>query len=213
MDKVLEILKNNDIEVTEEIKESLNNLAEEGNETKTPLDQTEVNKIVKDQLDQERSAHESEIEKLKTEMKDLVDPEKVEEYESKIKGLEESKARLKSGLIKDYELKMAALKEGVEDIEYFEYLVEKNQVKDKLRLNDDNILNVTDQDGNFLTEGGKKVGVEMIISEMKEDKPDLFTGGGKKDTSGPTNPDSSVDLDEYRRENTKKIAEEMGYAK
>lgn len=213
MDKVLEILKDNDIEITEEIKESLNSLAEEGNETKTPLDQKEVNKMVKEQLEQERTAYENEIEDLKTEMKDLVDPEKIDEYESKIESLEESKDNLKSELIKDYELKMAAVQNEVNDLEYFEFLVEKNRVKDKLQLSDDNELNVTDQDGNFLTEGGKKIGVEKIISEMKEDKPDLFTGGGKKNTSGPTNPDSSVDLDEYRRENTKKIAEEMGYAK
>jgi len=205
VEKILNVLEENDIEITDEIKNSLNDLVEEENNTKDPLNQDEINEMVKEQLDQERTAYENEIEKLKTEMRELVDPEKVEEYESKIENLEKSKDNLRSELIKDYELKMAAVKNEVNDLEYFEYLVEKNKVKEKLQLNDENIPNVTD-------ENGKKVGVQKIIADMKDNKPDLFGGGEAKNTSGPTNPAGSGELDEQRRENSKKIAEEMGYA-
>ena len=211
MQEVLDILKQNDIEITDEIKKSLSNVVEKSSDPDNSLTQKEVNEMVKERLDRERAAYENEIDELKDQMEELVDPEKIEKYQEKIDELEDTKTNMRNGLVKDYELKMAAMEAGVTDIEYFEYLVEKNQVKDKLRLSDDGNLNVTDESGNFLTENGKKVGVRKIIADMKEEKPDLFTGGGEKNTSGPTNPDGSGELDEQRRENSRKVAEELGY--
>jgi vacuolar-type H+-ATPase subunit I/STV1 len=211
VDEVLEILKQNDIEITDEIRESLSNVVEKSSNSGNSLTQKEVKKMVRERLDQERKAYETEIEELKTEMEKLVDPEKVEEYQKKIENLEETKNDMRNGLVKDYELKMAALEAGAEDLEYFEYLVGKNEVKDKLQLDNKGNLNVTDESGNFLTENGKKVGVRKIISDFKEEKPDLFPAGGEKNTSGPTNPGGSGELAEQRRENSRKVAEQLGY--
>ncbi len=211
MQEVLNILKENDIEITDEIRESLSNIVEKDSHPDNSLTQKEVNEMVKERLDRERAAYESEIEELKNEMEELVDPDKVEKYQEKINKLEDTKTNMRNGLVKDYELKMAALEAGVADIEYFEYLVEKNQVKEKLRINSDGNLNITDESGNFLTENGKKVGVRKIIADFKEEKPDLFTGGGGKNTSGPTNPGGSGELDEQKRENSRQVAKELGY--
>jgi len=211
LQEVLDILKQNDIEITDEIKKSLSNVVEKSSDPDNSLTQKEVNEMVKERLDRERAAYENEIDELKDQMEELVDPEKIEKYQEKIDELEDTKTNMRNGLVKDYELKMAAMEAGVTDIEYFEYLVEKNQVKDKLRLSDDGNLNVTDESGNFLTENGKKVGVRKIIDDFKEEKPDLFTGREEKNTSGPTNPDGSGELDEQRRENSRKVAEELGY--
>lgn len=211
MQEVIDILKENDIEITDEIRESLSNAVEKGTDPDNYLTKKDVNEMVRERLDRERAAYESEIEELKDEMEELVDPEKVEEYQEKIDELEATKTNMRNGLVKDYELKLAALEAGVADIEYFEYLVEKNRVKDKLQIDSDGNLNVTDENGNFLTENGKKVGVRKIVADIKEEKPDLFTGGGEKNTSGPTNPDGSGELDEQRRENSRKVAEELGY--
>ena len=211
MDEILKILKQNDIEITDEIKKNLSNVVEKSKNPSNSLTQKEVNKMVREQLDQEREAYETEIEELKTEMEELVAPDKVEEYQSRIDELEETKTNMRSELVKDYELKMAALEAGAEDIEYFEYLVEKNKVKEKLQLDDDGNLNVTDENGNFLTENGKKVGVGKVIADFKEEKSGLFSVEAEKNTSGPTNPAGSGELAEQRRENSKKVAEQLGY--
>ena len=211
MEEILALLEQNDIEITDEIRESLSNVVEKSSDLDNSLTQSDVNEMVKERLDRERAAYESEIEELKEEMEELIDPEKVEEYQEKIDELEDTKTDMRNGLVKDYELKMAALEAGVADIEYFEYLVEKNRVKDKLQIDNDGNLNVTDESGNFLTENGKKVGVRKIIADIKEEKPDLFTGGEEKNTSGPTNPDGSGELDEQRRENSRQVAKELGY--
>ena len=211
MEEILALLEQNDIEITDEIRESLSNVVEKSSDPDNSLTQSDVNEMVRERLDRERAAYESEIEELKEEMEELIDPEKVEEYQEKIDELEDTKTDMRNGLVKDYELKLAALEAGVADIEYFEYLVEKNQVKDKLQIEPDGNLNVTDESGNFLTENGKKVGVRKIIADIKEEKPDLFTGGEEKNTSGPTNPDGSGELDEQRRENSRQVAKELGY--
>jgi len=212
VEEVINILKENDIEITQEIRDSIRDLVEKGSNPENSLTQEEVNEMVKERLDRERDAYESEIEELKNEMEELVDPAKIEKYQEKINELEDTKINMRNGLVKDYELKMAALEAGVTDIEYFEYLVEKNKVKDKLQLNDEGKLNFTDESGNFLTENDKKVGVEKVIADFKKEKPDLFTGRGEKNTSGPTNPAGSGEFDKQKQENSKRLAEKLGYA-
>jgi len=194
MDELLELLKKNDIEVTDDLEISIENIWPEVPDTDDLFSQDELNDIVKKRLAREQKLHEQEIEDLKKEMEGLVDPEKVEEYETKIEELEGKAKEREAELLKDYELKLAAANAGVDDQEYFEFLVDKKGLKDRLQVGDEGNVLATDKDGNILTEDGNKLGPGVLVNELKEEKPGIV--GNKdddQDIGGDSNPGSDND--------------------
>jgi len=199
VDKVLEVLKNNDVEVTDELRSQIEDAMPS---TDDLLTQQEFDDALDRRLGRERNLHENEIEQknkqikqLKEQMEDLVDPEKIEEYETKIEELEKKDQEASNDFKKDYELKLAAAKAGVEDEEYFDFLVEKRGLKDRLKVDDEGNIFATDKEGNIITsEDGKKFGAGKLIDELAEDKPDLIgSKEGGQDIGGDSNPSGSDD--------------------
>lgn len=194
MDKLLELLKENNIEVTDSLESEIEEVYPEEVDTDDLFTQEDVNEVVKKRLAREQKLHEQEIEDLKKEMEGLVDPEKVEEYETKIEELEGKAEKREAELLKDYELKLAAANAGVDDQEYFEFLVEKKGFKDRLKTDDEGNVLATDEEGNVLTEDGKKLGPEALVNELKEEKPGIVGNkDGDQDIGGDSNPGSDDD--------------------
>lgn len=211
MDELIKFLEENDVEITDDLKEEIKNIWDSNLPDEDDLfTQDDVDDIVKKRLARAESSYESEIKELKEAMEDLVDPEKVEEYEEKIKELEGNAEEREKELKTEYELQLAAKDAGVKDPEYFEFLVEKKGIKDRLKLDDKGKVVATDNEGNILTEDGKKLGPSALINEIKEEKPDIF--GEKKegkDIGGGGNPGGSGPKD--KKKNTESLAMELGY--
>lgn len=202
MDKMLEILKALGIDVTkDDIKKKLESddftKVYEANwpkavDTKDLLTQEQVNEIVAKRLSRQEKIHEAEIKELQDKMKGLLDPSKVKEFEDKIKELETASKQNQAKLKKEYELKLAALKAGVKDPDYFEFLAQRDKLYDRIKVEEDGSLVVLDAQGNVLAEkDGKKFGPEKLIEELKGIKPELFGESAQPKpawTPGPTNP-------------------------
>ena len=202
MDKMLEILKALGIDVTkDDIKKKLESddfkKIYEANwpkavDTKDLLTQEQVNEIVAKRLSRQEKIHEAEIKELQDKMKGLLDPSKVKEFEDKIKELETASKENQAKLKKEYELKMAAIRAGVKDPDYFDYLAQRDKLYDRIKVEEDGSLVVLDAQGNVLAEkDGKKFGPEKLIEELKENKPDLFDESAQPKprwTPGATNP-------------------------
>ena len=215
MEKLLKILKDVDnFELTDELKAKIKKVWEDATDIDTDdlFTQEEINEVVKKRLAREQKLHEQEINDLKGGMEGLVDPVKVKEYESKIEELEGDAEERTTVLKKQYELQLAATKAGVTDQEYFEFLVEKNGLKDRLETDDEGNIVVTDKEGNIITEDGKKLGPSKLMDELKKDKPDLFTDKKKEDGTdigGGGNPPDETD--KSKKKNTENFAVELGY--
>lgn len=216
--KIIELLNKNEIELTDDLKSEIDKVWETETATGDNLfTQDELDDIIKKRLAREQKVYESEIKDLQDKLKGLIDPEKVQEYEEQVKNLKGQLDDIKKNTAKDYELKLAGTKNGVVDEEYFEFLIEKNKLKDRLvaQVNDDGQVEVfaTDNEGNILTEDGKKLGPEALVNEFKESKPDLFSakkpekagGGGGNPT--PQNKFSSEEL----KEKTVDFVKQLGY--
>lgn len=162
-------------------------------DTKDLFTQEQVNEIVAKRLAREQKLHEAEIKELQEKMKGLLSAEKAKELEDKINELQERIKTEQAALKKEYELKMAAIKAGVKDPDYFEYLAQKEKLHDRLKVEDDGSVIVLDANGNVLADkDGKKFGPEKLIEEMKETRRELFgeTAPAQNPFSfgGPTNP-------------------------
>lgn len=202
MDKMLEILKALGIDVTkDDIKKKLESddfkKVYEANwpkavDTKDLFTQEQVNEIVAKRLAREQKLHEAEIKELQEKMKGLLDPSKVKEFEDKIKEIETASKQNQAKLKKEYELKLAALKAGVKDPDYFDYLAQRDKLYDRIKVEEDGSLVVLDAQGNVLAEkDGKKFGPEKLVEELKGTKPDLFGESAQSKPPwgpGPTNP-------------------------
>ena len=201
MDKLLEILKALGIDVEkDDVKKKLESddfkKIYEANwpkavDTKDLFTQEQVNEIVAKRLAREQKLHEAEIKELQEKMKGLLDP-KVKEFEDRIQELEKSSKENQAKLKKEYELKMAAIRAGVKDPDYFDYLAQRDKLYDRIKVEEDGSLVVLDAQGNVLAEkDGKKFGPEKLIEELKGTKPDLFGEAAQPKpawTPGPTNP-------------------------
>lgn len=182
MDKVLEVLKQNDVEITEGLKNQLQDAVTSGDGEFT---QEDIDNAVEKRLAREKEKHKKELEQkdkvineLNEKVEDLIDPEKVEEYQELVEEKENQLNQQTTNLTLDYELKLAAKDKGVQDIEYFEFLAEKRGIKNKLTVSDGEIA-VTDAEGNVLTnDNGEKYGPKKLIDDMAEDKPQLLGDNG-----------------------------------
>lgn len=202
MDKLLEIFKALGVDVTkDDIKKKLESddfkKVYEANwpkavDAKDLFTQEQLNEIVAKRLSRQEKIHEAEIKELQEKMKGLLDPSKVKEFEDKIKELEATSKANQATMKKEYELKMAAIKGGIKDPEYFEFLAQKDKLYDRIKVEDDGTLVVLDANGNVLAEkDGKKFGPEKLIEELKGTKPDLFGESAQSKPPwgpGPTNP-------------------------
>ena len=161
-------------------------------DTKDLFTQEQLNEIVAKRLARQEKIHEAEIKELQEKMKGLLDPSKVKEFEDKIKELETASKENQAKLKKEYELKMAAIRAGVKDPDYFDYLAQRDKLYDRIKVEEDGSLVVLDAQGNVLAEkDGKKFGPEKLIEELKGTKPDLFGEAAQPKptwTPGPTNP-------------------------
>lgn len=212
MDELIKFLKENDVEVTDDLKEKIKNIWDSNLPNEDDLfTQDDVDEIVKKRLARAESSYETEIKELKEAMKGLVDPEKLEEYKEKVKELEGKAEEREKELKTEYELQLAAKDAGVKDPEYFEFLVEKKGIKNRLKLDEKGKVVATDKEGNILTEDGKKLGPAALVNEIKEEKPDVFgeEKENKKDIGGGGNPGGSGPKD--KKKNTESLAVELGY--
>lgn len=203
MDKLLAILKALGIDVekddikkkleSDDFKKVYETYWPKAVDTKDLFTQEQVNEIVAKRLARQEKIHEAEIKELQEKMKGLLDPSKVKEFEDKIKELEEASKENQAKLKKEYELKMAAIRAGVKDPDYFDYLAQRDKLYDRIKVEEDGSLVVLDAQGNVLAEkDGKKFGPEKLIEELKGIKPDLFGESAKPQwTPGPTNPAGS----------------------
>ena len=202
MDKLFAILKPLGIDVTkDDVKKILESddfkKVYEANwpkavDTKDLFTQEQLNEIVAKRLARQEKIHEAEIKELQEKMKGLLSPEKTKEFEDKIKELEEASKANQAKLKKEYELKMAAIRAGVKDPDYFEFIAQRDKLYDRIKVEEDGSLVVLDAQGNVLAEkDGKKFGPEKLIEELRENKPDLFGEAAQPKptwTPGPTNP-------------------------
>lgn len=217
MEKLIELLEDNDVEVTDDLKSEIESIWPEENDTDDLFTQEEVNEIVKNRLSREQNVHEQEINELKEEMENLVDPEKIEEYEERIDELENSAEQRTASLKKEYELQLAAANAGVKDREYFEFLAEKRNFKDRLMEDEETgDIIVTNEEGEpITTEEGEKAGPELLVNQLKEDKPSLVEdesgeeGSNNTDIGSGGNP--NTETTEEVDKNTKQFASELGY--
>lgn len=218
MEELINLLQEQeDIEVTDDLREEIENIWPEEQDTDDLFTQEEVNDIVKRRLSREQNMHEQEVQELKDEMEDLVDPQKIQEYETKIDELENKADQRTAELKKDYELQLAATEAGVKDREYFEFLAEKRGFKERLTEDEEtNQIVVLNEDGEepVTNEDGEKVGPQFLMNELKEDKPEVFAEsedtGSEEDIGGGGNP--TPNTDEEALENTKKLASQWGYS-
>lgn len=212
MDELIKFLEENDVEVTDDFKEKIKSIWNSYLPDEDDLfTQDELDEIIEKRLARAEKSYESEIKDLKKAMKEMIDPEKVEEYEDKIKELEGKAEEREKELKTEYELQLAAKDAGVKDPDYFEFLVEKKGVKNRLKLDDEGKVVATDEEGNILTEDGKKLGPSALVNEIKEEKPDVF-GEEKEvgtDIGGGGNPGGSGPKD--KKKNTESLAMELGY--
>lgn len=211
VEDLIKVLEDNEIEVTDSLREEIENNYPEENDTDDLFTQEDVNEIVQKRLTREQKLHEQEITELKDEMEGLVDPDKIEEYKTRIEELEKKTEERTTELKKTYELQLAAANAGVSDQEYFEFLVEKKGLKDRIKTDDDGNIVATDKEGNTLTENGNKLGPSALIEEIKKEKPKIFEkeeddndiGGGGGNPGGGTPKDV--------KKNTKNLAADLGY--
>ena len=114
MEELINFLKENDVEITDDLKEEINNIWESNMPTTDDLfTQDELDKIIEKRLARAERSYQSEIDDLKEAMENMVDPEKVEEYEAKIEELEEEKEEENLEQIKE---KTEALSEAMQEI-------------------------------------------------------------------------------------------------
>ena len=212
MEELIKLLQENDIEVTDDLENSIKKIYPEKVDTDDLFTQQDLNDVVKKRLNREQKLHEQEIQDLKNEMEGLVDPDKVEEYQTKIDELNEEVKNREIQMKKDYEFQLAAKDAGVVDEEYFDFLANKRELKDRLKVDDEGNVVATDTEGNILTEEGKKLGPAALVNELKKDKPDVFSEkekDDKTDIGGSGNPPDKTD--KGKKKNTENFAVELGY--
>ena len=160
MDKILNLLKENDVEVTDELKVQLESIWPD---TEGLLTQEKVNDIVESRLAREKNKYETQISDLKGKLENSVEPDRLNKLKNRI-----------GNIRKDSQIKLLAAQAGVKDMDYFDYMIDKKGFKDKLKIEDENIY-LTDSEGNYVKdEDGKKLGPEKIIEDLKEESPDIF---------------------------------------
>lgn len=160
MDELLKLLQGLEgFELTDELKEKIKKVWDNGIKSgqENLFTQEEVNKLIDKRFARESKLHEQEIADLKEQMKGMVDPDKVDEYETKIKDLEKQATASRTNLKKEYELKLAAINSGMR----------KDAVDDFVKLADMSALKV-DDDGNV-------TGTDKLIETTKEKKAYLFS--------------------------------------
>jgi hypothetical protein len=212
MEELINFLQENDVEITDELKSEIKNIWNENiPKTDDLFTQEDVNKIVEKRLARAESSYQTEIDELKTAMEDMIDPEKVEAYETKISELEEAATEREKELKTDYELQLSAKEAGVSDLDYFEFLVTKKGMRDRLKLDEEGNVVATDKEGNILTEDGKKLGASALVKELAEEKPDIIgeQKKGKDIGGGGGNPGGSGPKDKMK--NTQSLAQQLGY--
>lgn len=186
MDKLLEVLKSAGIEVTDDLKTKIKDVWPD---TSNLLTQEKVDDIVKERLARAERLHEQELNELRGKMEKLVDPSQVEKVKGEFKEQLESTQKARLADIKRYELKLAATKAGVKDLDYIEFLLDKQGYSDRLGIDDQGNVYVTDKEGKVLADDkGQKFGPEKLINELKETKPDLFGEKNQKNIGSGSNP-------------------------
>jgi len=224
LDKLLGILNKAEVEVTDDLKSDIidtwNEALAEAKPDDDLLTQEEVNNIVKKRLARERETYESELKELRNKMENLVEPEQVdsvkEQFESQVDNLKQKT----NETTKEYELRLAAVKNGAKDEDYIVYQAEKRGIKDKLGFDDNGNIIIVDDEGNpEKDEEGNIKTTSHLISEMKEEMPIHFSDNQEEETNksrksaGATNPkggDYEPSKDK-KIEKSKEMAASMGY--
>lgn len=183
MDKLFEILKGAGLELTDELKSKIESVWPD---TDGLLTQDKVDEIVRKRLAREQEKHEAELDELRGKMEKLVDPSQVEQVKSEFNTQLEEAKKSRLAEKKLYELKLAATKAGAKDLDYLEYLVEKNGYQDRVDIGEDGKLYVTKDGKPVVDDKGQPLGLNALVEEIKAEKPDLFKPA--KDIGNPSNP-------------------------
>lgn len=224
-EKLIELLKKQEIEVTDPLKENLQKFWADVEKELKPdtgglFTQEELNDHIQKRLARERAANDAEIKSLQEKVEKLVEPEKMEEVKSEFENQITSVKSQREKDIKNYEMKLAATKAGAKDEDYIIYQAEKKGLSDKLGFDEEGRLVLVDGEGNpEKDEEGNLKGVDSIIKQFQEELPEQFSKDDpktKKQTAGATLPISGENaeiLQEERRKRAKEFAESLGYKK
>ncbi len=222
LDKLLGVLKNAEVDITDELKSKISNTWNEALAEAKPdddlLTQEEVNSIVQKRLARERSTYESELKELRGKMENLVDPDQIDEVKGQFKGQIESLEKQRNETTKEYEIRLAAAKAGARDEDYILFQAEKKGIKEQLGFDDQGNVVLVDEDGNpQKDEEGNIKTAATLMESMKEEMPIHF-GEVEQDekptpkSPGATNPTGGDDLsEEDKKQRTRELLKDMGY--
>lgn len=165
MKELYELLKAASIEVSDDLKGKIDGLG--------LITQAQMDAAIQGRLARAEKQHESELAELRGKMEKLVDPGQIEEVKNQFTAqLDESKKRSVAEK-KAYELKLAAARAGVQDLDYLEFVAGKQALYDRIEVADDGKLTVKTTDGKPLEKG-----MAGLLEELKATKPDMFKPAG-----------------------------------
>jgi hypothetical protein len=151
--------------------------------------QEDVDEIVQQRLARERKAHEQEIDELKEQMEDMVDPSEHNELKEKFDKINDKTQERVAETTKEYELKLAAAKEGVrkDAIDDFAKLVDKDQLE---------------------YDDGEVKGLDDLIESVKEEKQFLFEPEQDSSSGGSDFGGEGDETDFFTKEQVEEMSQE-----
>jgi hypothetical protein len=151
--------------------------------------QEDVDEIVQQRLARERKAHEQEIDELKEQMEDMVDPSEHNELKEKFDKINDKTQERVAETTKEYELKLAAAKEGVrkDAIDDFAKLVDKEQLE---------------------YDDGEVKGLDDLIKNVKEEKQFLFEPEEDSSSGGSDFGGEGDETDFFTKEQVEEMSQE-----
>jgi len=142
-------------ELPEDLTTQIDEMWPEEPDTDDLFTQEDVDEIVQQRLARERKAHEQEVEELQGEMEDMVDPSEHNELKEKFETIDDKATERVAETTKEYELKLAAAKEGVR----------KDAIEDFAQIVDNDEIEYDD---------GEVKGIDDLMEQVKEEKPFFF---------------------------------------
>lgn len=176
-------------ELPDDLTEQIDELWPDQPDTDDLFTQEDVDEIVQQRLARERKAHESEIDELKEQMEDMVDPSEHNELKEKFETIDNKAQERVAETTKEYELKLAAAKEGVrkEAIDDFAKVIDKDKIE---------------------YEDGEVKGLDSLIEDVKENKPFFFEPEEDSSSGGSDFGGEGDETDFFSKEQVEEMSQE-----
>lgn len=178
-------------EVPDDLTDKIDDLWPEMPDDENTFTQEDVDEIVQQRLARERKAHEQEVDELKEQMEEMVDPSEHNELKEKFDTINDKAESRVAETTKEYELKLAAAKEGVR----------KDAVDDFAKIVDTDQLEY-DPDNNEVKN------IDRVIENVKEDKPFFFETESEESSSGGSDFGGEGEPDFFTREQVEEMSQE-----